>query len=231
MNSINNYNEKRKEFDMLFNNIDEEQAKRKNREVLDTMDYVYRRIDYTEQRRFGYLQTGIAILAFSGAGGAIIATLFNTMSSSQIAKILLYFLIPFIIGFFITGILTVIWYNFQTNPKYPFIDVTKTWKWFYHYMDIEKLKTQIWYRDQERHKYNIEYLNKLRMYADKTINKDIKEELKQNVEQLYLYLVLEKFKNDFTRQLQRTLIRGVLTTTIGSTLFFIICALSLLTKR
>jgi len=231
VNNASSYDKKREEFDNLFNSIDEKQAEKKNQEALATMDYVYRRLDYTEQRRFGYLQIGIAILAFSSAVGAIVAALFNIASSSQITKILLHFLSPFIIGLFITGLLMVIWYNSQTNPNYPFIDITKTWKWFYHYMDIKKLKTQIRYSAQDRQKYNMEYLDKLKMYADKSINKNIKEELKQNIEQLYLYLVLEKFKNDFTRQLQRILIRGIIITTSGSAFFLIIRILLILAKK
>ena len=227
MDTKNIYQEKRREFDELFKDIDDAKLKEKNKEVLDMLDFVNKRIDYTEQRRFGYLQIGIAMVAFSGAGGAIIAVFLNTEQNTAIANVLLGFLYPFVIGFFITGLCMVRKYNVQTNPRYPFIDtdVTKTWKWFYHYMDVKKLGTKIKYSEEEHQQYNQEYLNKMGEYANKLIKEDKKEELKQNTEQLYLFLILEKYKNDFTRQLQGIFYSGIKRTMRTSIIILVIVSL------
>lgn len=196
--------------DDLFKDMSDDQVEEKNEEVLDLIEHVHSRIDYTEQRRFGYLQIGLALLAVSGGGGAIVVTLLDKPTTTLITNLVLYFL-----GFAsallcIVGLLIVLCYNYQTNPKYPFIDVTKTWKWFYHYMDIEALRTKISYSPQERQAYNEEYIGKLEGYTESLIKETIKEKLKQNISQLYLYLVLEKYKNDFTRQLQAILCYGII---------------------
>lgn len=204
----------RKEFDDLSIPT-EMQIENKNRQVLEVLQFVAERVNYTETRRFGYLQIGLAFIAVAGAGGVALLSIPDKIS------FLMLILQASTFNIFITGGFLIVLYDRQTNPRYPFVDsdVTKTWKWFYHYMDIKNLKSKIRYGKQEKDEYNKNYLDSLNRYTKNIISENAQNELKQNIEQLHLFLVLEKFKNDYTRKLQEYLFLGI---TVTAWVIFII---------
>ena len=116
---------------------------------------------------------------------------------------------------FLMATITLALYGLQTNFKYPFIEITKTWRWFYHYSVSKEYKPPFFPFEvpKEREKMQKIHLKDMLTYAERTLESIPKEELEQDLEQLFLVIVNEKYKNA-----QLTHLRMVISWGLGLTI-------------
>jgi len=180
--------------------------------------HIHQRIEYCESRRSQFAIVALSLLA---AAVALFATTFS--GSMNIGSPLLLTRLT-ALSLFLTSIITLILYSLQTNFKYPFIEITKTWRWFYHYCVSKKYKPPFlpFERAKRRKEMQVLHLRDMLAYSEKTLKISPKEELEQDLEQLFLVIVNEKYKN-----LQLTHLRKVISWGLGlSVLIGFVAAIS-----
>lgn len=175
--------------------------------------HIHQRIEYCEKRRGQMVVISLSLLA---AAVALFATTFlKAMDSGLLVSLVR--LTALLL--FLTAAITLALYSLQTNFKYPFIEITKTWRWFYHYSVSKEYKPPFvpFERLKQREKMQKIHLKDMLTYAEKTLGSSPKEELEQDLEQLFLVIVNEKYKNA-----QLTHLRIVISWGLGLTLLAMI---------
>jgi len=175
--------------------------------------HIHQRIEYCEKRRGQMVVISLSLLA---AAVALFATTFlKAMDSGLLVSLVR--LTALLL--FLTAAITLALYSLQTNFKYPFIEITKTWRWFYHYSVSKEYKPPFVPFEglKQREKMQKIHLKDMLTYAEKTLGSSPKEELEQDLEQLFLVIVNEKYKNA-----QLTHLRIVISWGLGLTLLAMI---------
>lgn len=122
----------------------------------------------------------------------------------------------FAVGIIIIGILLFVLYSLQTNYKYPFNQVTTTWKWFYRdaLIDLSDISIPFTCYECENNRNNI--ASKITESWPKFINQytrgilNPKESLFQDIQQVYVLHLNEKYKNMFLSNLRKLLNWGLI---------------------
>jgi len=168
--------------------------------------HIHQRIEYCEGRRGQFVIVSLSLLA---AAVALFAATF--LGSMNIGSLVLLMRLTALF-LFLTSMITLILYSRQTNFKYPFIEITKTWRWFYHYCVSEKYKPPFFHHEtaEKQKEMQVLHLRDMLTYSKKTLEISPKEELEQDLEQLFLVIVNEKYKN-----LQLTHLRKVISWGLG----------------
>ncbi|MBC8274853.1 MAG: hypothetical protein H8E40_07790 [Chloroflexi bacterium] len=175
--------------------------------------HIHQRIEYCEKRRGQMVIISLSLLA--AAVALFAATFLEAMDSellvslARLAALLL----------FLTAAITLGLYALQTNFKYPFVQITKTWRWFYHYSVSKEYKPPFFPFEgpNQREKMQKMHLQDMLTYAERTLGSSSKEELEQDLEQLFLVIVDEKYKN-----VQLTHLRMVISCGLGLTILVMI---------
>jgi hypothetical protein len=179
----------RQEFNLLFDNVDDEKAQKLSSETREFIAFVQSRIEEWSGNRSGSVQISLGMFAFSIAGLALISD-----PSKIPGRLYIYpFALPFLCGLLITSLLHFILISRQVSFHYPFIDVSQAWRWFYLYSSAKDMpfRTRLSKTEQSRSKQL--FIEGLIQYAKDTIQLDPKSDLRQNLEQLYLLLVYEGY--------------------------------------
>jgi len=171
--------------------------------------HIHQRIEYCEKRRGQMVLISLSLLA---AAVALFAATFLGAADSGLL-VLLVRLTALLL--FLTAAITLALYALQTNFKYPFIEITKTWRWFYHYSVSKEYKPPFFPFEgpKEQEKMQKMHLEDMLTYAKRTLESSPKEELEQDLEQLFLVIVNEKYKNA-----QLTHLRMVISWGLGLTI-------------
>jgi hypothetical protein len=175
--------------------------------------HIHQRIEYCEKRRGQMVVISLSLLA--AAIALFAATFLEAMDSGLLVSLVR--LTALLLS--LTAIITLALYGLQTNFKYPFIEITKTWRWFYHYSVSKEYKPPFltFERAREREKMQKIHLKDMLTYAKRTLESSPKEELEQDLEQLFLAIVNEKYKNA-----QLTHLRIVISCGLGLTILAMI---------
>jgi len=168
--------------------------------------HIHQRIEYCENRRGQIVVICLSLLA--AAIALFAATFLELMQAMPLVIILVRFAALFL---FLTSFITLFLYALQTNFHYPFIDVTKTWRWFYHYCLSKEYKPP-WFpyqNENERKETQNLHLKDMLKYANSTLQSSAKDELEQDLEQLFLMIANEKYKNSHLTVLRRVISIGL----------------------
>lgn len=202
-----NQEKKQKEIEKLINSELNSLKKLKNSEkeekILDSEKMIAHYISMTneiESRRTKIYEFSLTILAISLAA---IGLLF-----SQKAQIGNYIFWPIIIGLIIQILfsITIAYiYNKQTNFMYCFRRIEgygNTWKWFYYgNSEVLKIDTNPIIQIKKFEKTIEPYLKGLRNFLSNYKNEKINKKLENNLQQLFLLMTHNYYKNRFCRQL------------------------------
>lgn len=174
------------------------------------IDHIANRIHYAEGRRSAFSVIAGILVA---AGVALLPYVESTVRDPGFRGAGFLAAIAMII---LGGVLLLI-YAKQTNFKYPFTQVTTTWKWFYrealprskefdvHWTDyVRQNKERI---EEGKRAYSTQW-GDFRDNQKKWIDDD-DQNLAQDLEQIYVLHVNEKYKNDFLRHLRTVLEKGI----------------------
>jgi RHS repeat-associated protein len=96
--------------------------------------HIHQRIEYCEKRRSQMVVIALSLLA--AAVALFAATFLEAMGSGLLVSLVR--LTGLLL--FLTAAITLALYGLQTNFNYPFIEITKTWRWFYHYSVSKEYK-------------------------------------------------------------------------------------------
>lgn len=209
-------NRLRKDFDELFENLDDKRAEKLSTETKEIIVFVQSRIEEWTENRSGSVQISLGMFAFSIAGLALIS------DPSKIPLNIYPFALPFLCGLLITSLAHFIIISRQISFRYPFIEVSKTWRWFYLYNVPKNMPFRTELSKNERSKSRQLFLGGLIQYAKDTIQLDHITELKQNLEQLYLLLVYEGYMVRFAVSTNNLLRRGVTISVVTAMALWII---------
>jgi len=176
----------------------------------DLIFHIHERIEYAENRRNQVAAVALAFLA-----GAIALFLASIIKDIKVEEWVLFLRLA-ALALFGTSIVTLILYARQINFAYPFIEVTRTWRWFYHYAISKDYKPPFHTYDSksQRRKLQRLHLENMLSYAEKTVKMTPKEELKQDLEQLFLVIVNEKYKNAQLSHLRTVVTWGLILTVL-----------------
>ena len=194
----------RDDFDNQFRNIDEKRAAELAATTKSIISFVQMRIQEWTQYRLSSIQVSLGMLAFSIASLALI-------SDPSKTKWYVYpVALPFLCGLLVTSFAHFIVVSRQISFYYPFIDMAKTWRWFYLYTSSKNIPFNTRLNKNEKSQSRRLYLEGLAKYAQNTTQLDSKSELKQDVEQLYLLLVYEGYIDQFAMSTNDLLRRGII---------------------
>jgi hypothetical protein len=198
----------------------------RNNEILNLIDNLDKRIHYWETRRTQFLHIALGIIGASLAGIiAIIPQIQELMTNSSIYRNWNIFYIPISSSLFtllLFSIWSVVIWNKQNNPSYPFTKGIKIWRWQYRYAEDQEMTVSPGLQDKDP-KFLEEirkFQSNLILYKQKTIESDLPILYNQNLSQLYLLITNEKFKIEFV-----TALRNQLILSLKATLFIFICLL------
>jgi hypothetical protein len=96
--------------------------------------HIQQRIEYCEKRRGQMVVISLSLLA------AAVALFASTFLEAMDSGLLVSLIRLAALLLFLTAVITSALYALQTNFKYPFIETTKTWRWFYHYSVSKEYK-------------------------------------------------------------------------------------------
>jgi hypothetical protein len=175
--------------------------------------HIHQRIEYCEKRRGQMVVISLSLLA------AAVALFASTFLEAMDSGLLVSLIRLAALLLFLTAVITLALYALQTNFKYPFIEITKTWRWFYHYSVSKEYKPPFvpFERKKQREEMQKIHLKDMLTYAERTLESSPKEELDQDLEQLFLVIVNEKYKNT-----QLTHLRMVIACGLGLTILAMI---------
>lgn len=175
--------------------------------------HIHQRIEYCEKRRGQMVVISLSLLA------AAVALFASTFLDSMDSRLLVSLIRLAALLLFLTAVITLALYALQTNFKYPFIEITKTWRWFYHYSVSKEYKPPFvpFERLKQREEMQKIHLQDMLTYAERTLESSPKEQLEQDLEQLFLVIVNEKYKNA-----QLTHLRMVIACGLGLTILAMI---------
>jgi hypothetical protein len=116
----------------------------------------------------------------------------------------------------------IVTYELQSRYRYPFLRLSEhgnRWKWFYYGIPaISKIDRNVFfprYRDESTTR---PYLEGLKFFTSKYAKERLAEEVSDNVQQLYLLIVHNYYKNQFYLSLVRIRLVGLVASAIGATL-------------
>jgi len=172
--------------------------------------HIHDRIEYAENRR-GQIAT-VALAFLAGAVALLLASVVEDVRAQEWVLILR----VVALCLFATSATTLVLYSLQINFAYPFIQVTKTWRWFYHYSVSKDYKPPFHTYDSKSQRKKLQklHLEDLLSYAQKTVKMSPKEELEQDLEQLFLVIVNEKYKNAQLSHLRTVVSWGLMLTIV-----------------
>lgn len=198
--------------------LDDEQLKDKNEDIISMIKYTIDLTNAIEERRNKMYTDS---LTFVGLVVGISTILFTVAEWSNL------FLIPIIFfGIQLISHLIIIWkYYSQNESKYVFKEGAlrrhaNQWKWFYygnkHILDINVNST-----DEASVS---SYINGFCYFADNYISENIRSQISSNIRQLYLLQVHNYYKNRFCLQLAEIQHKGFLCSICGAiiTIFIIL---------
>lgn len=185
------------------------------------LDHIAKRIEYTEARRNQQAVMSGAIVA---ASVALLTLVLNRIDYFPLFLALL--------TWSISGILVgaTVWFIYarQTNFRYPFTSITKTWKWFYRYaLSNYQAFNSPWYALQSKKAYKkgqTEFQTQWEAFREKQIDglKNPRLNLFQDLQQIYLLHVNERYKNLFLTHLRSVISYGLLSAFLFASLAFTI---------
>jgi hypothetical protein len=192
------------------------------------IDHMANRIHYTESRIGAFAVLGTAIFA---AGVAVFSFAIGDTIKTEAIR---HASIALSLGLVLTGLISLVVYARQTNYKYPFTDVTKTWKWFYRnaLSDSKKFSLSFLdyiYRTEEstndgKNAYNIQYAEFENTIKPKLM--DESEHTKQDFQQIFVLHVNECYKNVFLTNIRRVINYGLILSIVISLSTFAILFLN-----
>ena len=188
--------------------LDDKEALDRAAKCRELTFHTHERIEYAENRRNQVAAVALAFLA--GAIALFLASVIQDISSQEWVL----FLRLAALCLFVTSIMTLVLYARQINFAYPLIKVTRPWRWFYHSSVSEeyKLPFHAYGSESQRKKLQKLHLEGMLSYAEKTVKMRPKEELEQDLEQLFLVIVNEKYKNVQLSHLRTVLSWGLMFT-------------------
>jgi len=190
--------------------VDDKEALSRAANCRELIFHIHDRIEYAENRRGQIAAVALAFLA--GAVAIFLSSVVDNLRSQEWVPVLR----VAALCLFLTSAATLVLYSRQINFAYPFIKVTKTWRWFYHYSVSKEYKPPFHTYDtkSQREKLQKLHLEDLISYAQKTVNMNPKEELEQDLEQLFLVIVNEKYKNAQLSHLRTVVSCGLMLTIV-----------------
>ena len=207
-----NFESLRKQYHDLIQSygIGDDDARKKAADCRELIFHIHNRIEYAESRRSQVAAIALALLA-----GAIALFLTSVSDKLQAENWTLILRIA-ALALFTTSVATLVLYARQINFSYPFIGVTKTWRWFYHYSVSKEYKPPFhsYEGDERRKKMQELHLTNMVEYAKNTLKLTAKDELEQDLEQLFLMIVNEKYKNAQLSHLRTVIFIGLLLTVL-----------------
>jgi len=198
----------RSEYDNLFKGLKSEDVQKLDESTLRIIDHVHNRISYTEGRIKATLEIGLALLAFPGPA----MILFRDYLREWLVV-----LTPILACLAFLGVAEICLYIIHVRFRRPFLDVTKTWRWFYHYCIDPKTPVGPWLPwigDKKKEEAKLGYLEGLVRYAKNTVQSTPQQRLRQDIEQLFVLLSDERLKNEFLKQEQGILLYGLFASVI-----------------
>jgi len=191
----------RKKFDELFKGLKTDEAEKIDDSTLRIIDHAARRVEYTEGKRKATLEISLGLITFSVLLIGLVYQYFNQW---------FILFLPSVASLAFIGVLNIVLYVFQERFKRPFIEVAKTWRWFYHYCIDPNVPLGPFLSSCEKEKSKQGYLDGLFIYAQNTIDTTPQTRLRQDIEQLFILLTTERLKNEFLKRQQGVLGYGIL---------------------
>ena len=184
------------------------------------IDYTVRRHDWYVDQSHRLLQIGLALIA---SGGVIVALVVTKLDNLSHISILLGSL--FGVSLYGTGLSLVYFYNHYMAGDHPYRKVVDIHSWYFRYhfdlpldpkisSDDKTAKEQV----SQEAKYIEEYFAKFLAAA-----KDWHAIVREDIEQVSILLILQRYRQQQTREMSKWLQRGL----IGSFVVFLLFILSL----
>ena len=197
------------ELDQLKKGIDEEitslskldikEKNCKNKDIKSMIQHYLNLTDKMEERRTHIYNFTLQYLIICSTGAIFIFSHKNSFDDHIFYPIMVILIIQIL-----SSILIIIVHETQSAFKYPFRDLGNKWKWFYYgNKSVLKIKTGSVRPSKRPDQTTIPYLEGLKEFIQNYKDENIDGELSANIQQLYLLLVHNYYKNQFHLKLTK----------------------------
>lgn len=177
----------------------------KNKDIKSMIQHYLNLTDKMEERRTHIYNFTLQYLIICSTGAIFIFS-----QKNSIDDLIFYPIMTILIIQIISSILIIIVHETQSAFKYPFRDLGNKWKWFYYGTEsVLKIKTRPVFPSKRPDQTTIPYLEGLKEFIQNYKDETIDEELSDNIQQLYLLLVHNYYKNRFHLQLTQIRLRSI----------------------
>ncbi len=182
--------------------LDEEVKKAKNSDVKEMIRYHVERTDEIEARRAKARDLALQMLGICATGLGLLVS-----QSTKIDAWVFWTLAGTLGCEFLASFVVLIFHEFQAAFRYPFLLLREhgnKWKWFYRgNAAILRLNACPFATKGKKREALAPYLEGLSDFIRNYATEDLDRELTDNLEQLYLLIVHNYYKNQFYLQLTR----------------------------
>ena len=200
------------ELDQLKKGIDEEitslskldikEKNCKNKDIKSMIQHYLNLTDKMEDRRTRIYNFTLQYLIICSTG-----VVFIFSQKDNINDFIFYTIITILIIQIISSLIIIFIHEKQSAFRYPFLDLDEygnKWKWFYYGTEsVLKIKTMPVFPSKRPDQTTIPYLEGLKEFIQNYKDETIDKELSDNIQQLYLLLVHNYYKNRFHSQLTK----------------------------
>jgi len=197
------------ELEQLKKGIDEEitslsklsikEKNRKNKDIKSMIQHYLNLTDKMEERRTHIYNFTLQYLIICSTGAIFIFS-----HKNSIDDLMFYLIMAALIIQIIFSVIIIIFHETQSAFKYPFRSgkYGNKWKWFYYgNKSVSKIETMPVFPSKRPDQTTIPYLEGLKEFIQNYKDETIDKELSDNIQQLYLLLVHNYYKNQFHSKL------------------------------
>lgn len=187
--------------------MNDSSKKNKNEDIKQMIKHYRNMTVEIEDRRTRINNFNLQTLAISVTALVLLISNSQKFNIMQLGNILYNFLFLIIVVLAISSVISLVFFQTQSAFKYPFLELKEfgnKWKWFYHGNE-EILKINANPFSKKKHWNNTlkPYLIGLSSFLTNYKEEDLNKEITDNMQQLYLLLVHNYYKNQFYLQLTR----------------------------
>jgi hypothetical protein len=186
----------------------------KNKDIKSMIQHYLNLTDKMEERRTHIYNFTLQYLIICSTGAGLLFSQRN-----RIDDIIFYPIMVVLIIQIMFSIAIIIFHERQSAFRYPFLyldEYGNKWKWFYYgNKSVPKIKTMPVRPSKRPDQTTIPYLEGLKEFIQNYKNEKIDEELSDNIQQLYLLLVHNYYKNQFHLQLTRIRLWSLIVTFVA----------------
>jgi hypothetical protein len=195
--------------------LDNQTKKEKNDDIKTMIKYYIDMTNNIEDRRNRIYNFTLQLLSICLAGLGLIISQRKNIYPAIFLPVTLFFLVQ-ILG----SLLIVILYLMQSGFRYNFLEEKlekygNKWKWFYYgNKEVRKLSANAIFKSKKFHDTVKPYLSGLKNFVNNYKMENIDVEISENIQQLYLLLVHNYYKNRFYLQLNNIQKKSIILTII-----------------